>query len=234
MNHNLITYSSHLKLADMISTDYELLTILERLDIRLGFGDDDIETICKKHNISVDLFLMICNIYSFENYIPNMDFLTINDIPHIVSYLRSSHNYYSNQIFPKLHGYIHNMLEDCDKTNSEVINRFYDNYDSEVNNHFNYEETTVFPYIESLINKNEYRDQNYSIEHFEKNNSNIEETLDDLKNIIIKYLPEEISNLYRYKVLKNIFIIERDLKKHSLVENKILIPLVSKFEKDGK
>ncbi|MBQ5424541.1 MAG: hemerythrin domain-containing protein, partial [Bacteroidales bacterium] len=65
---------------------------------------------------------------------------------------------------------------------------------------------------------------------FEENHSNIEEKLHDLKNIVIKYLPENASQQSRINVLNEIFKIENDLNKHSVIENKILIPLVSKYE----
>ena len=225
-------YSIHTKLADIIAVDHELLTILERLNISLGFGDAEIGEVCKKYDISPNLFLMICNIYSFENYLPDISRLTRNDIMKIVNYLISSHTYYTGTFFPKLHDNIHRMVEDYDAANHDVINKFYDIYDAEVNHHFNYEESVVFPYIHNLINGNSTAKSSYSINRFEENHTNIEEKLKDLRNIIIKYIPESNSNAARFEAVMNIFRIERDLKKHAMVENKLLIPLVSKLEHD--
>ena len=55
----------------------------------------------------------------------------------------------------------------------------------------------------------------------------------DLKNIIIKYLPGTYTSNIRMKVLNEIFKIENDLRKHTLVENRLLIPLVTKLEKNN-
>ena len=57
------------------------------------------------------------------------------------------------------------------------------------------------------------------------------EKLNDLKNIIIKYLPEEYSSPLRFEILKDIYDIEKDLQKHSLIENRLLVSLVQKIEK---
>ncbi len=225
-------YTADMKLADIIAADRGLLSILERLNIKLGFADADVGEVCRRYELSADLFLMICNIYSFEDYMPNIENLKDSDIPRLVAYLRASHNYYTERFFPRLHRNIHSMLNDCDEVNSKVLNRFYDNYDAEITNHFGYEEHVVFPYIERLVAHRNLDGNEYCIETFFENHSNIEETLNDLKNIVIKYIPEEFSTPVRFEVIANIFQIERDLRKHTLVENKLLIPLVAKLERN--
>ena len=113
----------------------------------------------------------------------------------------------------------------------KLIDKFYDDYDNEVNSHFMYEESVVFPYIESLMADKCMECGKYSISQFEHNHSNINEKLNDLKNIIIKYLTEEYSSPLRFELLNDIYSVENDLRKHSLIENKLLIPLVEKLEK---
>ena len=218
-----------MKAADLISADWNLLSIFERLDIKLGFGEATIAEICSRYNLSTELFLMICNIYSFDNYRPKTEILKKEDLPHILSYLRASHKHYMTNCFPRLHNNIHIMMEEYEDTNSYVLNKFYDDYDSEIKKHFEYEENSVFPYIESLLDRK--KENMYKISDFEDNHTNVEEKLNDLKNIIIKYLPGTYTSNIRMKVLNEIFKIENDLRKHTLVENKILIPLVTKIEK---
>lgn len=218
-----------MKAADLISADWNLLSIFERLDIKLGFGEATIAEICLRYNLSTELFLMICNIYSFDNYRPKTEILKKEDLPHILSYLRASHKHYMTNCFPRLHNNIHIMMEEYEDTNSYVLNKFYDDYDSEIKKHFEYEENSVFPYIESLLDRK--KENMYKISDFEDNHTNVEEKLNDLKNIIIKYLPGTYTSNIRMKVLNEIFKIENDLRKHTLVENKILIPLVTKIEK---
>ena len=228
MTNNHTIYSGKMKAADLISADCNLLSIFERLNIKLGFGEATISEICTRYNLSTELFLMICNIYSFENYHPKIDTLQKEDLPHILSYLRASHKHYMTNSFPRLHNHIHIMMEEYEDTNRYILNKFYDDYDSEVKKHFEYEEFSVFPYIESLLNGN--NEDIYKIRNFEDNHPNVEEKLNDLKNIIIKYLPGTYTSSIRIKVLNEIFKIESDLRRHAMVENKILIPLVTKLE----
>ena len=111
-----------------------------------------------------------------------------------------------------------------------TIDKFYDDYDNEIINHFKYEEEVVFPYIEKLMENNRPNDTQYRIGQFEENHSNINEKLNDLKNIIAKYLDEGYSSPQRFELLNTIYSVENDLRKHSLIENKLLIPLVENLE----
>lgn len=223
-------YDANMKLADVISNNYKLLSILERLDINLGFGDSDIYDICKRYDLSLDLFLIICNVYSFDNYVPNVDLLSKNDIKKIISYLRKSHIFYINRWFPKLHESIHLMVEDYDKINKTILNKFYDDYDTEISKHFEYEEKIVFPYVEKIIDNIPLDNKDFNILKFQQKHTDIDEKLNDLKNIIIKYIPEKYSSSMRTDVLMQIFNIEDDLSKHTIIENKVLTPLVLKIE----
>jgi len=225
LKKNEIMYSARMKMADII-TDSKILSVLERLNIKLGFGEATIEEICNKYHLSTHLFLMICNIYSFDDFTPNIDGLTENDIPKIIGYLKKSHEYWLNSCFPQLHKNIHTMLDSCDEVNKNVLNKFYDDYDVEVKKHLDYEEHTVFPYILSLGKEK----GSFRIKDFEENHSDLDEKLSDLKNIVMKYLPEAYVSQARIDVLNDIFKIEEDLNKHTVIENSLLIPLVSKIE----
>lgn len=225
------TYKKNMKLAELIAADNSLLSILQRLNIRLGFGEATVEDICTRYNISTGLFLEICNIYSFRHYQPHIETLTESDVASITTYLRTSHKFYSEVCFPAIHNSIHSLVKELDDVNRRLIDKFYDDYDNEVTNHFKYEEEVVFPYIEAMQAGGDIDDEAYHISKFEDNHSNISEKLNDLKNIIIKYLPEEHSSALRFNLLNDIYAVESDLRKHSLIENKLLIPLVEIMEK---
>lgn len=226
-------YSKRTKLADIISSDSNLLSILQRLEIKLGFGDATVEEVCNRYRLSTDLFLIICNIYTFNDYVPQIDNLHNSDIVHITNYLRVSHSYYKNVCFPEIHNKIHLLVKELDELSRKLIDKFYDDYDNEVINHFKYEESLVFPYIDSLLVHNDV-DKEFQIARFEDNHSNIGEKLNDLKNIIMKYLPSEYSSALNFEILKDIDALESDLQKHSLIENRILVPLVEKLEKGNE
>ena len=230
MSNKETIYTRRMKLADLLASDTSLLSILQRLNIKLGFGEATVSDICARYGISDKLFLMICNIYSFRDYQPQIDGLDENDIHSIIAYLHASHRFYSQVCFPTIHNSIHSLVKELDVVNRKLIDKFYDDYDKEVSNHFDYEENTVFPYIEDLLTNHGNKDAKYNIRQFEHNHSNICEKLCDLKNIITKYIPQEYTSTLMFSILGDIYNIENDLRKHSLIEDKLLVPLVEKLE----
>ncbi len=106
---------------------------------------------------------------------------------------------------------------------------FFLRIQKEIQEHLAYEEEIVFPYIKKLINKEDV--SGYSILEFEEKHDDIEAKIKDLKNILIKYIPEKNDAMMRNEVLLHLFLLEEDLNKHLLIENKVLIPVVLQMEK---
>ena len=51
MNKNNTVYNSRMKMADLVASDMSLLSILQRLNIALGFGEATVAEVCALHNI---------------------------------------------------------------------------------------------------------------------------------------------------------------------------------------
>lgn len=222
-------FTPQMKLVDLIHTDYRLLLLLPRFGLNLGFGDKSVQECCKQHQISDKLFVMICNVYTSSHYLPSEEELAQVDINQLLSYLKRSHSYYLDNRLLTIQNQLAVISEHEGIQQQKILNRFFEEYKKEVIHHFEYEENTVFPYISAM--KTGTNRTGYSIEIFEQNHTNIEDKLNDLKNIVIKYLPDTALLLEKTNMLFNIFSLEEDLCKHTLIEDKILIPLVQKQEK---
>ena len=120
------------------------------------------------------------------------------------------------------------MVEPCDDMQKKIVSKFVADYKLQVEKHFAYEEMTVFPYVRAL--KEGKMMEGYSIEQFEENHSNIDETLGDLKNIVMKYLPDTCDTVLRNEVLYRIYRLDEDLAKHTIIEDRVLIPIVNRME----
>lgn len=223
-----ICFSESMKLADLIDINWHLLNVLSRLGIGLGFGENTIREVCDRQGINLNSFLLICSVYTYDDYLPCADLLKGADAATIVDYLHNSHAFYLEKEFNSLERNINDMLESCDEKQKKIVKKFFTDYKTQVENHFEYEEKTVFPYVRSL--RSGKSSEGYRIEQFEENHSNIDETLNDLKNIVMKYLPDTCDTVMRNEVLYRIFRLEEDLAKHTVVEDSVLIPLVNMIE----
>lgn len=217
-----------MKLADLIGMNWKLLNVLSRLGIGLGFGENKISEVCERQGIDLMAFQLICSIYTYEDYVPSAEMLAGADPLTIVSYLHNSHSFYLDKEFVSLENNINAMLDSCDAKQKDIVAKFFANYKKQVVNHFAYEENTVFPYVRALL-AGENR-KGYSIEQFEENHSDIDGALSDLKNIIMKYLPDTCDTILRNEVLYRIFRLEDDLASHTVIEDMVLIPIVNRIE----
>jgi regulator of cell morphogenesis and NO signaling len=226
MNYTL--FSGNTKMVDLLLTNSRLLYVFPYFDIELGFGEATVKQMCREKNISVSLLLLVCNMYTFDDYAPSGKELQQIPIDGFLCYLRRSHKDYLEVRLPLVINGILNLISDCRIKNGEMLASFCEKYREEVMTHFKYEEEIVFPYIVELLHGKTTKD--YKIGDYETNHSDIDAALEDLKNILIKYLPKSCTIEKCRDTLLNLFMFEHDLRKHTLLEDKILVSLVEHIE----
>ena len=217
-----------IKMADLLDGNSALLGVLLRLGIGFGFGEDTVGEVCRKAGISPETFLLICNVYTLEGYVPSAEFMSKVNLGDIVKYLRMSHTYYMEEAMSSLEEDLSRMTEPCDESLKRIIKGFFAAYRDELSRHFQYEETTVFPYVEALLRHSS--DNSFSIEQFEENHSNVDEKIGDLKNIVMKYMPASCDSMAVASALRRLFVLQSDLARHTWIEDNILVPAVERLE----
>ena len=227
MNYNIINNKDE-KMANLVLDNHFLIFVLERFGIALGTQEKTVTQVCNENNISVELFLSIANLHINANIIPSIT-LNNTDIYAIISYLKKSHEYYSTEAIPNISNQIE-LLNDTNKDSAHtLILRFFNEYKKDISNHLLYEESIVYPYIVNLLNlKN--GEKEYTISNYKHNHNDIESKLYDLKNLLIKHLPDKNNLKFRRKLLLELFRFEKDLIIHSIIEESILIPHIEKIE----
>ena len=111
--------------------------------------------------------------------------------------------------------------------------KLFDEYARSIRNHMQFEEKSLFPYVEQLI-QGKASDQ-YDIHTFSRHHGQNELKLRELKSIIIKYLPSDsLHNNQLTATLYNLYNCERWLSSHAEVEDHIFIPAVHRHEKKLK
>lgn len=231
------------KMADLAHMNYLLVSVINRFDISLGFGESTVSEVCEKHNVNVDFFITIVNSFHDPNYFPERNLQDFS-IQFIVDYLGKTHRYYLEEKIPEIEALMEEMLVECypDNNHAQLLISFFKEYKNELIAHILREDEVVFPHaliIEDLFSdssndlaKNE--SSSYSINEYRSEHNDIEEKLYDLKNIIIKYLPSPKNQALCLKVLTELFNLEKDMNDHSRIEDKVLIPKVTMMENELK
>ena len=199
----MMQFNRKMKMADLVERDFHLLGLLARFGIEQRFGDRSVEQICTEAGVDPDTFLLLCEVYASDDFRPTLDMLRECRIQDILRYLNQSHDYYVNRSLVDLDAAIDRLIAPCTPTQQQVIRRFFADYRTELQRHFDYEEKSVIPYVRGLLIGN--RNTSFTIDRFEENHAQIHETLSDLKNLIMKSLPDVCDNDQRIAVLLSIY-----------------------------
>lgn len=216
-------FSAADSVVDLIDHDYNVLTVLSRFSMPLGFGNGmTLAELCDKSGISAEAFLLIIN-FLLSGEIDEASMARVSAME-IVDFLRNSHEYYLNYKLPHIRANLINALDETHADINPIIVRFFDDYVKLVSRHFDYEEQTVFPYIRALCRGQR---SDYRIDVFRRHHDDeVEAKLSELKNIILRYYRTSTPSKM-YDVLVDIYNCEEDVKSHAAIENHILIPLIA-------
>ena len=220
-------YEADDKMILLIGDNYDLLQSLGSFGINLGFGDKTVREVCESQNVDTYTFLAIVN-FTINGY-KEFDDADRLSIPTLLQYLEASHSYYLDFELPFIRKKLEEALDEKDNL-ARLIMKLYDEYAHDIRKHMRYEEKTVFPYVNTLLEGK--ANDNYDINTFSKHHSQTDQRLKELKNIIIKYYTpaEGTSSDMLCNVLFSIYNCEADLRAHCEMEEALFFPAVQLLE----
>ncbi len=232
MQNITIIFKKSMKMSDLIDADYRLLLLLNRLNISLGFGEKNVDTVCKENNFDTDCFLFLANYQSNRSIVNIYETFKTLPLPPFLQYLKMSHSYFLEKRLPNIRRKLEKVFASEDQRLQGVVLNFFDNYMKEVQEHMVYEDEVVFPYVYTLIN--EVSDKKYSIDIFEERHNDIEGKMNDLKQILLKYVPGTTDQMLMINILMELYTSEEELEAHTFIEDSLVIPRVREIEKNKR
>lgn len=219
-------FTEGITLAELIETNYKLLSVLSRLGMNLSFGDVSVADACGRYGLSTNLFLMICNLYTCSDYKPDVSSLSADDIARTLRYLRLSHNYYMTVQLPKVQRGVVALAGDCNDIQEKVLIKFFEELVTEIGSHFEREERIFANIDRRLAGESGVECPPLDVD---ADHDDIGDKIDDIKSIVIKYLPEKCPTELRLDVLMEIYRFREDMRTHILIENRLLEPALKNF-----
>ena len=202
----MLRYNRKMKMAQLVERDYHLLTVADRFGFVRSFGEKTVEAFCDEFGVNTDTFLLLCEVYSNPRFRPSEEMLRACRVEDVLNYLRRSHVYYVNEAIAEMAASLETLILPCSDPQKRIIRKFLADFKRELERHFEVEEQAVIPY--------------------EENHAQIRETLSDLKNLIMKSLPDACDSRLRYSVLLSLFALQEDIDHHTCIEDDVLVPLV--------
>ncbi len=223
-------YEADDKMIDLISDNYSMLQGLSSFGIRLGFGDKTVDEVCTEQGVDCYTFLVVVN-FLINGYAPKETDERIS-VKTLLGYLQASHRFFLDYQLPSIRRKLEEALSQGDNM-AVLILRLYDEYAHDIQLHMKYEEKTLFPYVNALL-QGEQR-PNYNVEIYSKHHDDITGKFHELKSIIIKYLPQDgLTNNQLTAAIYDIYSNEEWLSNHSNVEDILFVPAIRLLEQKVK
>ena len=219
-------YEADDKMISLIRDNYDLLQMLGSFGISLGFGDKTVKETCESNRVDTYTFLAVVN-FTINGY-GEFEADEQLSVPTLLHYLEACHSYFLDFQLPYIRRELEESLDERDSL-AKLILRFYDEYAHEIRRHMKYEQKTLFPYVQSLIEGRPAND--YNVETFSKHHGAADKKLRELKLLIIKYLPQDGQhNNQLTATLHDIYENEVWLRQHAMVEDNIFVPAIRRLE----
>ena len=140
-------YTKEDRLFEMICSDYQLLNIISRFGLNLGFEEKTIAEVCKENSIDCNTFLAIINFTKNDG--ENIWHLNEISLQTLCDYLKQSHTYYLDFLLPSIRRKLIEAVGVLPANEiASLILKFYDEYCIEVQKHLKTEDKDIFPYVE--------------------------------------------------------------------------------------
>ena len=218
------------KMISLIRDNYDLLQMLGSFGINLGFGDKTVKETCADNDVDTYTFLAVVN-FTANNF-GEFEADELISVPTLLHYLEASHAYFLDFQLPYIRRELQESLDESESL-AKLILRFYDEYAHEIRRHMKYEQKTLFPYVQSLIDGQSAND--YNVDTFSKHHGATDKKLRELKLLIIKYLPQDgLHNNQLTATLHDIYENEVWLRQHAMVEDHIFVPAIRRLEQHTK
>lgn len=223
-----------MKMTDLINENPSLLLLMEYFELEINVDDKTVGQLCAENKISLPVFVVFGNLYN--GFQPTgKELNSRDDIPVITNFLKNSHHYYKNDKYPEIKNHIKQLYVKNNREEVKLIEEYFNEYFKEVLEHLDYEDDIVFPYFSQLIGKaGKTKNEPFSVNEYREHHTDIETKLADLKNLLLKHLTLDKDRMLKRKLLISLYELEYDLNIHSIIEEKVLLPLADKLEKMEK
>ncbi|TAH27759.1 MAG: hypothetical protein EAZ07_00770 [Cytophagales bacterium] len=234
---NTLSYNTF---SEAITYNRQLESVVERMSFPKSIWETPFSEVFNQNSSSESFTLAILKAFDENENFPK-DLLSTFPLEAILSYLRSTHCYYLEKKLPEIEQTFFNLIADYKKTHPELvrISSLFIDYKQELTHHIQEEENILFPYIDYLIkakNNRAYRlkysnfFKDYYLEKLEESHEDVESSLTNIHQLIHSYAPKTSSVMPFRVFLLQMDFFEKDLNRHAMMEDLVMMPLAKALE----
>lgn len=214
------------KLCDVILNEPALIPVINRFGIILGVSDKSIRTVCEEKRLDSEFFVTILNTFIDEDYFPE-NRLKSFCAAQIVDYLTQTNAFYKQFQIPNIERHFNSLIQKSNNGNNnlELMKQFFDELKKELLTRIENDQNHWFPAIKAAAESLHGEYYGKPITQDTQESDTLEEKLDDLKSLFVIHLKGEYELNLCHGVIFAIYSLEKDIKQHNRIRNRILRPM---------
>lgn len=216
-------YNRESKLSEAILTHPQLIPVINRLGVSLGFGEQTIGFICSREHIDADFFLSVVNTFLDPDYFPVKadDTFTLEKT---ADYLRKTARYYLNVQLPNIRRHFGSLIaRSGSENNLKQLNSFFEETAAQLEQQIERDERELYP----ALLKGEAGEMSGSV----MSHNDVEERLHDLLHLFVAHIKGDYDRNLATAVVSAIFSLEKDYRQNNRIRRRILMPIADKRDK---
>lgn len=216
------------KLCDVILNEPALIPVINRFGIILGVSDKSIRTVCEEKKLDSEFFVTILNTFIDEDYFPE-NRLKSFCAAQIVDYLTQTNAFYKQFQIPNIERHFNSLIQKSNNGNNnlELMKQFFDELKKELLTRIENDQNHWFPAIKAAAESLHGEYYGNPIAQDAQESDTLEEKLDDLKSLFVIHLKGEYELNLCHGVIFAIYSLEKDIKQHNRIRNRILRPMAN-------
>lgn len=207
-----------------------LIPLVSRFGVRLGLGEKSVAAVCAEHGIDAGFMLALMNTYLFDEYFPEQKLKSFH-VSQIVDYLSKTNGFYLHAQLPNIERHLGSLIASGEGENKDLalIGQFFGKFKESLTAAIAYDTREWFPYCLALSSDDTAALavlQAPAIPDAQEDDPAVS-LLRDLRSIMVRHLSGQYNDNLAYAVIFAIGSIERDIRQHNRIRNRILTPIIS-------
>lgn len=227
---NMALLTSDTPLSAALEQHPTLIPLVSRFGIRLGLGDKSVAAVCADHQIDAGFMLTLMNTYLFEEYFPEQKLKSFH-VSQLVDYLSKTNAYYLHYQLPNIERHLGSLIASggAGNRNLALLGKFFAGFKQSLTAAIDYDTHEWFPYCLALSGGNAANGAKKvpvsGVSDGEEEDPAVSQ-LRDMRNIMVRHLSGEYNDNLAYAVIFAVGSIERDIRQHNRIRNRILTPVI--------
>lgn len=207
-----------------------LIPLVSRFGIRLGLGEKSVAAVCAEHGIDAGFMLTLMNTYLFEEYFPEQKLKSFH-VSQLVDYLSKTNAYYLHYQLPNIERHLGSLIASggAGNKNLALLGQFFASFKQSLTDSIDYDTREWFPYC-LAVSSGDVTGGTKKVTVPVTSDGGGEDPavsqLRDLRSIMVRHLSGEYNDNLAYAVIFAVGSIERDIRQHNRIRNRVLTPVI--------